>query len=124
MAETFTLHLSDAIAQRIKHYAEKTQRPVETVISEWLEHYITEMPVALLSDEELLVLSDLQLPEDQQAELSELLQQQQNATLSGNATQRLNRLMHVYNQALVRKAEAFRELAKRNTDIAHDSPAE
>ena len=123
MSETFSLELSEAAAQRVRRYAEQTKRPVEVILSQWIEQYVTKMPVDLLSDDEVLMLSELQLPDDQQAALSQLLQKQQNEQLNTQEQERLDQLMQVYNQALVRKAEALRELSRRELNSADDAPA-
>lgn len=113
MALTITLELPDKIAENAQHAAEKAQCTLAEVLLAWLEHAADELTVAELSDEQVLSLTKLQMDESSQLELSELLAQNREDTLSASDSQRLNQLMGVYRYNMVRKAEAFKIAMER-----------
>ncbi|WP_242053783.1 hypothetical protein [Nostoc sp. FACHB-888] len=69
--------------------------------------------VSVLSDEQVLVLIELQMEAEQDARLSELLDRQQSGTLSEGDRSELQTLMQVYQEGLLRKATALSEAVKR-----------
>ena len=83
------------------------------VLAEWLERVITEMPVETLSDEEILALADLQLTAEQQEALSDLLIRNRESALNAEGRRRLDELMSLYEQGLLRKAQALRVAVQR-----------
>ena len=71
------------------------------------------MPVETLSDEEILALTEQQLkPEDQDA-LNDLVARSREGLLDAVGQDRLDALMEVYEQGLLRKAQAFRVAVQR-----------
>ncbi|MFQ5603008.1 MAG: hypothetical protein ACE5HS_07035 [bacterium] len=70
-------------------------------------------PVDMLSDEELLKLTELQLSKEQQAKLNELLQKNREGELDSKGQQQLDELMRIYEHSLLRKSQALREAVKR-----------
>ncbi|MEH2450418.1 hypothetical protein [Nostoc sp.] len=70
-------------------------------------------PVFALSDEQVLMLTKLQMESAQDARLSELLDRQQAATLGEDERSELQTLMQVYQEGLLRKATALSEAVKR-----------
>ncbi|MCS6859480.1 MAG: hypothetical protein NZT92_04070 [Abditibacteriales bacterium] len=71
------------------------------------------MPGALLSDEEVLALTELQLDKEQQATLSDLLERNREGALDAEGRRQLDELMRVYEQGLLRKAQALRVAVQR-----------
>ncbi|WP_292764079.1 hypothetical protein [Nostoc sp. NOS(2021)] len=66
-----------------------------------------------LSDEQVLVLTKLQMEPEQDARLSELLDRQQSGTLTESDRSELQTLMQVYQEGLLRKATVLSEAVKR-----------
>jgi hypothetical protein len=113
MSEQITLQVSDRVVHQAAQVAARTQRRVEEVLESWLEWASVELPVDALPDEEVLALTDLQLTDDQQAVLSKLLAENQDGTLDAEGRRRLDELMRVYEQGLLRKAQALRVAVQR-----------
>ncbi|MBI1922971.1 hypothetical protein HYR99_01840, partial [Candidatus Poribacteria bacterium] len=62
MSEQITIQVSDRVMRHATHIAAQGQQRIDEVLANWLESVITEMPVEALSDEEVLALTELQLP--------------------------------------------------------------
>jgi hypothetical protein len=92
--------------------ARKHQQP-EEVFQELLNRSITELPVDQLPDEQVLELADMQLPEEQQSEFSTLLEGNRENTLTPADRKRLDELMNVYSQGMIRKSEALKVAVRR-----------
>ena len=71
------------------------------------------MPVAALSDAQILELTHLEMADEEQNRLSELLARQREASLSPDEASELSKLMNVYRRGLVRKAEAHKVAVER-----------
>ena len=123
MNETVTLELPEAITSKAKALAAVSQRHYEDVLTEWIEHAVTEPPAELLSDEQVMALCDMQMPSDQQKALSDLLARQREEQLNETETQELSRLMQVYRQGLVRKARAWKVAVDRGLRPSLDREA-
>ncbi len=108
-----TLKVSDRVMQTAQRIARQTQRPVESVLAEWLDQTAAELPVEALSDDEILGLCDLSLPESDQDKLSGLLADNREGQLDEAGQTELDRLMAEYDRRLLRKAQALREAVKR-----------
>lgn len=113
MSLSVTLEVPDVLAQGAVRLAKRTERRLEDVLLEWLEQGAKETPVELLSDEQLLLVTELQLPFDLQHELSELLALNREGQLEPSQQIRLNEVMQRYRRGLVRKAQATREAVAR-----------
>jgi hypothetical protein len=96
-----------------KHVALKSQQRVEEVLARWLEKTAAEMPVDELPDDEVLVLTELQLAPNQEASLSELLTRNRKGMLDGEGRSKLDELMRIYEHGLLRKAQALRVAVQR-----------
>jgi hypothetical protein len=83
------------------------------VLTEWLDHFASDLPVASLSDEQILALCEMQMDENQKRELSDLLALQREGQLTAANRERLEMLMTVYRRGLVRKAEALKVAVER-----------
>ncbi len=69
--------------------------------------------ITALSDADVLVLADLQLEHEADRRLSALLESQQAGTLSSAEGSELLSLMQLYQDGLLRKAEALKEAVRR-----------
>jgi len=113
MSEQVTIHISEHVAQRAAQVASRNNRRIEDVLSEWLDQAATELPVDDLPDSEVLALTELRLTPEEQAELSDLLVYNREGTLDAEGRRRLDNLMRVYEQKLLRKAQALRVAVER-----------
>ncbi len=109
----FTLHVPEKIEREAQAEAIRSNRRIEDVLQEWLERYADEMPVESLPDERIIELSEMQLSDYQQRELSDLLALNRERIMSPVERNRLDALMQIYGQGMVRKAEATKEAIKR-----------
>lgn len=82
-------------------------------ISEMRSANLEVVPVLILSDEQVLALTELQMEPDQDEQLSFLLDRQQAGLLVGDERSELDSLMQVYREGLLRKATALSEAVKR-----------
>ena len=93
MSETVILELPEDLARQAREVAVRTQRRLEDILLEWLDQAISNIPVPLLSDDEVLALRDLQLDAARQRELDTLLASQREGALAESSRLRLeNRL--------------------------------
>lgn len=113
MGERVTLDLPNELAQNAREVAERTHRRLEDVLLEWLDRASSETPVEELPDDQLLVLADMQLGNEQQAELSDLLARQREGTLDVLGRARLDELMGIYRRGMIRKAQALQVAVAR-----------
>ena len=73
----------------------------------------TERPVDMLLNEEVLALTKLQLPAEQQEMLSSLLARNQDDVLTAEERQQLDSLIRLYEGGLLHKAQALRVAVQR-----------
>lgn len=114
MAKIITLELPEDLALRVRDIATRTQRRLEDVLIEWIDHAATDPPLELLSDNQILALCDLQMDVEQQDELGDLLARNREGSLDETERQRLDELMQVYRHGLVRKAQALQIAVARD----------
>ncbi len=67
-----------------------------------------DLPIEPMSNDDVLALAALQMPKDQQQELSDLLDRQRERLLSDDERTRLDKLMLVYRDGMRQKAEAIK----------------
>ena len=113
MSDTVTLQLPSEVARRVKEVADRTHRRPEDILIEWLDRAAADLPVEVLSDDEILDLCDSQLDSSGQAELSQLLVSNREGVLSEVERDRLEKLMRSYRHGLVRKAQAWKVAVER-----------
>jgi hypothetical protein len=121
MSRQVTVDLPDEVYRRAENLARLTSREVSDVLADAIslslpsldDHDTQQIPVRDRSDTELLALTRLQLPPDQDKRLSTLLQQQQARGLSRAERAELQTLMQLYERGLLFKAEALREAVRR-----------
>ena len=107
MAEVITLELPDELASKIKDIAANSQRRLEDILVEWIDHAASEPPLEVLPEEQILALCELQMENELQDELSNLLAQNREGLLEETKQQRLDELMQIYRHGLIRKAQAL-----------------
>lgn len=66
-----------------------------------------------IADEQILDWCDMQMPDEQQVELSDLLGRNRENQLTANDAIRLEELMQVYRHGMARKAEAWKIAVQR-----------
>lgn len=121
MSTQITITLPDEVYQKAEHLA----RLISCEVADILTHTISislppfdasseeVTPVENLSDEDVLALTQLQLPPRQDRRLSLLLEKQQAGTLPHTEQAELVTLMQHYQAGLLRKAQALREAVQR-----------
>ena len=121
MSTQVTLTLPDATYRRAIHLARLTGRDIADVLADTLDislqplgiEAITGKPIAELSDSEVFAVADSSMESDQDQRLSELLDQQQAGKLANDERPELIALMQVYQEGLLRKAQALNEAVRR-----------
>jgi hypothetical protein len=113
MSTQITLEVSDQVLRQARHVAAQTQQRIEDVLAAWLERISTDLPVEDLPDEAVVALTVLQLTPEQQATLSRLLAQNREEQLNAEDRRQLDTLMRLYEQGLLRKAQALRVAVQR-----------
>lgn len=121
MSMQVTVTLPDDIYRRAAYLAQLTGRDVSEVLAETINHSLhplglldsIDRPVADLSDTEILAASNAQMDAAQDQRLSALLEKQQAGELSSEERTTLFALMQVYQDGLLRKAQALREAVRR-----------
>ena len=113
MDEQVTLNIPQPVAQNARAIATRTQRRLEDVLVEWIGKIASELPVDSLSDEEVLALCDLEMTVDEQTKLSDLLALNREGTLKQNQRRQLDKLMTIYRNGLIRKAQAWQVAVTR-----------
>ena len=121
MSTQVTLTIPDHVFDNALQLARLTQRDVNDILSDTLSLALPTLPdeatqvpaLETLSDTEVLALSELTLPADQDARLSDLLDAQQAARLSDAERAELTSLLQIYRLGLLRKAQALAEAVRR-----------
>jgi hypothetical protein len=121
MATRVVVTLQDDVYRRVERLAQLTRRDVADLLADTITLSLPALDVSTepvpavtaLSDEEVLALTALQLPPAQDRRLSTLLQQQQAQALSAPERAELFALMQLYQEGLLRKAQALREAVRR-----------
>jgi hypothetical protein len=108
-----TVDIPEELETAARNIAARTHHKVEYILQEWLDQRVSETPVDWLGDGDLLDLITRQLPDDHQTELSDLLEINRERIMSSDERKRLDELMQIYGQGMVRKAEATKEAVKR-----------
>jgi hypothetical protein len=121
MATRVVVTLQDDVYRRVERLAQLTNRDVADLLADTITISLTPIDVssgsirdvASLTDEEVQELAELQMLPAQDRRLSALLQKQQAQDLSVHERAELLTLMQVYQEGLVRKAQALREAVRR-----------
>jgi hypothetical protein len=112
--------LPDEVLRQAETWAGRTGRPVADFLAEALKLSLQPLgvavpavPPAAWTDAEVLAAVDAEMTSAEDGRLSELLDRQQAAELSGEERVELAGLMQVYQDALLRKAQALAEAVRR-----------
>ncbi len=121
MSTQVTVTLPDAVYRSAVRLAKLTQRELGDVLTDTLSLSLPELtpeaemavPIADLSDAEVLTLMALTLPPVQDHQLTTLLERQQAGSLTAEERTQLAALMQAYREGLLRKAQALQEAVRR-----------
>ena len=113
--------LQDDVYRRVERLAQLTSREVADLLADTITLALQPLAVSAesvpavtaLSDENVLGLTELQMAPEQDRRLSVLLQKQQERALSVAEQTELLLLMQVYQEGVLRKAQALREAVRR-----------
>lgn len=113
MSHIVMLDLPENLAERAQAIAAQTNRRMEDVLLDWIGRAAEDVPVEELPDDQVLALSELMMSQEQQDELSELLAQQREGALDETGRYRLDELVTIYRQGMLRKAQALKVAVER-----------
>lgn len=113
MSEQVTIQVSEHAIQHAAQIAASTKQSIENVLSGLVESSLTELPVELLSNSDVLALVELKLAPDVQERLSNLLYENREGLLTAEGREELGQMMKVYERGQLRKAQALEEAVKR-----------
>ena len=108
MNQQITLTVSDNVWFYAKAVASQNKQRIEEVLSGWLEKVSSEIDVESLSDSEVIALAELKMAPKQQKILHNLLEKNGEGELTSVEKKQLDAMMEVYEDALLRKAQALR----------------
>ena len=124
MSTQLTLDLPENLVARAQSIALRAGQSVNDLLAESIElslkpwGTVVEGDIHQCGDEDVLKACDLELSTEDDRRLTELLQRQQAQTLAVSEQAELASLMQVYQEGLVRKAEALREAVRRGLTLA------
>jgi hypothetical protein len=121
MATQVTVTLPDDTYRRAEYLARLTGRDIADVLAETLHlslqplgvQHAAGQPIAELSDADVLAIADSAMDPAQEGRFSELLERQQAGPLIQEDRAALLALMQVYQEGLLRKAQALHETVRR-----------
>ncbi len=121
MSTTVNLQMPDEVYHRADRLAHLVGRSVDDILGMAIELALSpltppsELPLAVehLSDEEVVALTERRMNHAQDQRLSELLHRQQAGMLSADERLELATLLQIYQEGLVRQAQAMRETVRR-----------
>ena len=114
-----TINLPKRVLANLSAAAKESHRRVDDVIVERLEQELEKQvetlskQVSVCSDQEVLSLAKLQMPDKRQQRMSELLQKQSGTILSAREQQQLWELIDESRLETLKKAFALREITRR-----------
>jgi len=128
--QAITLNLPAALYRRVRETAESLSLPLDEVLKQSIALSLPELEndlpkdlrsdlsaMSLYSDEELWNNAREKMEEDEQAELESLAELKKQRELSVREQSNLNRLIHQAEWLMLRKAEAYRLLARRGYKV-------
>lgn len=124
-----TVDLPDDVLQRATRLAQLTSRKLSDVLVDALDLSLPALgqpetnaePLTKLSDKTILALTQLEMNADSDSRLSDLLYKQQAGLLLETERMEMARLMQIYQEGLLRKAQALAEAVRRG--LRPDLPA-
>lgn len=128
--QNITLNLPEALYRRARKTAESLSLPLDEVLKQSIALSLPELEndlpndlrsdlsaMSLYSDEELWNNAREKMEEDEQAELESLAELKKQRELSVREQSNLNRLIQQAEWGMLRKAEAYRLLARRGFKV-------
>jgi hypothetical protein len=121
MSTQVMVTLPDEVFERAQRLAQVSHREVSDLLAETIAVSLPSLrlqpgrpePVATLTDAEVIALTDLQLPNAQDQRLTMLLDRQQSGTMTETERAELAALFQLYQEGLLRKAQALAEAVHR-----------
>lgn len=113
MNQQITLTVSDNVWLYAKTVASRNKRRIDEVLSDWLEKFSSEIDVEKFSDSEVLALTELQISPAQQKLLDKFQEKNGEGTLTSAEEKQFDALMEIYEDALLKKAQALRVAVER-----------
>ncbi len=113
MNQQTTIEVSEQVWRRANVLAQQNQRKPENVLEEWLEETVAETQIEDLTDEEILALTENKLDDEQQNNFSLLLELNCEGTLNDEGKRKLDEMMRIYENGLLRKSKALRVAVER-----------
>jgi hypothetical protein len=121
MGMQVVLTLSDDLYKRAKQWAARTQRDVPQTLTDALEIILTlvqessapEPSMTMMSDLEVMALTQIQMAPRQGGRLDDLLAKQREEPLTAHEQTELLALMQEYNRLWIRQSEALGEAVRR-----------
>lgn len=121
MSTQITVTLPDEVYRRADRLARLTGRSLADLLADTIGLSLSPVspqaesypPASTLSDEEVLALADLQMEPAEDRQLSALLDKQQSGTLTEVERPELLALLQLYQEGLLRKAQALHEAVRR-----------
>lgn len=121
MSIQVTLNLPESVYYQAQQLAQLRCQEITELLSETLTLLLPPNPpdltlpdhITQASDTELLNLTQIDLPPDQDQRLSTLLERQQTLPLTTTEQSELNQLLNLYQQGLLQKAQALNAAVQR-----------
>ena len=113
MTEVITLELPEALVTSAREIVDRTNQPLEAVLLDWLERAAADLPLENLPDDQILMLSAMQLAQDLHDTLGELLALKRESRLDRRQQACVDELMNAYKHGMMRKARALKVAAER-----------
>lgn len=121
MSTRVTVTLRDDLYRQAEQFAQLSNVKVAEVLTDAIELSLLPVnwqasrvePVSALTDDEVLKLTELQMPPKEDRRLSRLLNRQQAGKLTTEERTELMVLMQAYQTGLLRKAQALSEAVRR-----------
>jgi hypothetical protein len=121
MSARVEITLPDEVYHRAERLAQLMSRDVAEILADTVALSLPPVgpqsevvkPITELSDEDVLTLTELQMEPDQDRRFSTLLDKQQAGDLSETERSELLVLMQLYQEGLLRKAQALHEAVRR-----------
>lgn len=107
MTQTVTIQLPDDLMSIAQAEAERSAKPLDAILVQWIERGGGE-DLDLLSDGELLAVCDSTMDVVSQKNLSDLQAKTREGNLSAPERMRMQELLNVYQRGLLRKAKALK----------------
>lgn len=121
MSTQVKITLPDEVYHRAERLAQLISRDVSDLLADTVALALPPLspqsevvrPITELADEDVLALAELQMEPEQDRRLSFLLERQQEGELSEAERAELLALMQLYQEGLLRKAQALHEAVRR-----------